>query len=490
MGIFSFLGGKSGALEPGALRERLFDAAAAQDQQTVLQLCRQHADRIAEHFPSWRKVPEDVRTDPRKMERYASGLIGVARCFADHLGRPELWELLQGKPESNPIESWQKAITQVRALARELAFDQAVEVLSRELASVRKLRGGDSRRMLAITLGTLGECHFQGGAAEAALAPVREALALCEEDGDEEGVLAYAGTLYEAHRYLGQGAEAAGYAARRAALLRQRGEAAQARRFDRLAELARAGEPLNRVVAEVDGVTYEMSEVPPVSGGGGSIKFHFARNRPSLAPVQALVKQGEALGSQGRLDDALEAFRRAAALDRHDPEPRYKLALTLLYLRRPAEAVEQYQSVEAMAPGWYQARADLWLACRLAEGTLPHEALLALVSMEGKGDPAEKVTVARRWLKSLPEPELTPFHHALGRALHAQGDADEARAAYDRGLRATGEPDLRTRLLVDRALLEEQDSPDRTRLLGEAVELNGNLLAAAMASVALRGRLS
>jgi hypothetical protein len=78
-------------------------------------------------------------------------------------------------------------------------------------------------------------------------------------------VVAYLGNLYEAHRYQGQAALAAADAGRLADALDQQGRADEARCCRRLAEIVRAGEPLNRVVAVVEGRRYELDEVPPLA---------------------------------------------------------------------------------------------------------------------------------------------------------------------------------------------------------------------------------
>ena len=482
MSFLDFLTGKPRPLEPAVLRERLFAAAAARDGKALLDLCRRHAEPIAQHFPAWQKVPEDVRSSPARLQTYANGLLGVARCFAEQLGRPELMQLLQGGAGGNPIQSWQQAMARVRRLVDALDFDQAISLLAPQIDAVRRLQGGDARRMLAISLGTLAECHFQRGAAQEGVAPAREALTLCQEDGDREGVAAYTGTLYELHRYRGNGPEAAIFAWQHADALRQQGDQAQARRYERLATLAQKGEPLNRIVVVIGGAEHEVDEVPPLTTG--SIQFRYARNRRSLARVDALLQQGTVAGGLEQFAQAAELFQRAASLDPYDPEPRYQLGLTLVYLRRYAEAIEQYRAVESLAPGWFQARTDLWLAHLLAEGAISLEAFVALVSLEGPDRLPEKESLARRWLDQLPE--FAPLHHALGRVLGALGRAYEARAAHDRGLQYVREPDLKTRLMVDRAALEDPGTRLRIELLYRAVELNGNLQAAAMASVMLR----
>lgn len=485
MGIFDFLTRSSKAPKPEALRERLFDAAAAGDPGALLELCQKHAEQIAQHFPAWRKLPEALRSDPKQIQRYGEGLIAVARCFAERLDRPELLAVLQGG-DDNPIDRWQRAIEQADALVKQHQLDEAARILSEQVDAVRTLRGGDAGRMLSLTLAKLAECRFHQGRAAEALAPAREALELCRARGNLADVAACLGTVYELHRYLGQSAEAADAAEQLAAVLDQTGPEERARRFHRLAALARAGEPLNRVVVEVNGQLRELSEVESLRDG--TLRFHFARNRRALAPVAALVEHGEVLGSEGKLEAARERFERAAALDPYDPEPRYKLGLTLLYLHRAPEAVEQYQAVEALAPGWYQCRSDLWLARQIAEGKIHEDVLLGLLRLGSAESAEERVAMARNWLKR--QPDFAPVHYELGRALRELGELDEARAAYDRGLECVQEPDLKTRLLVDRALLDPEDSPERTRRLGEAVALDGNRLAAAMATLALKGKLS
>jgi hypothetical protein len=65
------------------------------------------------------------------------------------------------------------------------------------------------------------------------------------------------------------------------------------------------------------------------------------------------------------------------------------------------------------------------------------------------------------------------------------GQKREAEAAYRGGLAGTGEPDIRTRLLVQLGNCI-QAGPERDGLLRAAVELRGNLVASATAMVLLR----
>jgi hypothetical protein len=67
-----------------------------------------------------------------------------------------------------------------------------------------------------------------------------------------------------------------------------------------------------------------------------------------------------------------------------------------------------------------------------------------------------------------------------------RGDAAAAAAAYRNGLACASEPDVRSRLLVALAV-SSPSAPQRVALLREAVAMpGGNLIAAAMATIALR----
>jgi hypothetical protein len=81
-----------------------------------------------------------------------------------------------------------------------------------------------------------------------------------------------------------------------------------------------------------------------------------------------------------------------------------------------------------------------------------------------------------------------PLYPFLGRNVEDISGPVAAEAVYRKGLAHAEERDVRTRLLVDLAVLLERGD-ERTALLKEASELKGNLMAAAMASVALRFEL-
>jgi tetratricopeptide (TPR) repeat protein len=376
-------------------------------------------------------------------------------------------------------DRWQAGLGEARTLMASARYSAAARVLEGLLAEAPGLP--DARERVPVTMAWLGECYFQCGKADRAIAPFESALASAERGGDPRSVAAYLGSLYEAHRYLGHATEAATFAGRLADLLDRHGDPFDASRFRRQARIVAAGEPPNRVVVDMDGREYELDDLPEEPGE--AVGFRFERNRVTLRPAEALVERGRKLGAAGRHAEALDAYREAARVDAYAPEPGYAAALTLLRLRRYDEALASYRETEALAPGWHDCRAGLWLAARLAAGELPHEVFTVLRELEEtKLAPGWKAELAREVLAV--HPDVPPLYLLRAVNLEKADLWDEAQEAYLSGLTRDPEPDVRTRLLVGLALTMEP-SEERTDRLVEARDLAGNLVAAAMAVVAL-----
>jgi tetratricopeptide (TPR) repeat protein len=458
-----------------SLQEQLFEAIVAGDAAKAEAICRAHRDEIVAAFPDWCKIPEALRHDQDGLQRYGSCVIITAQLFAERLGDSSLMEKLRGD-DDNPLAAWHRELAGAREEMTAMRYEDAAARLRKLVEETRALSGNGAEHLRAVTLGFLGECAFQQGDAAAALAPIEQALTLCDATGDNEGVIAYLGNLYELHRYLGQGAEAAAYAEQLAVGFEQLGRKPEAARYRTKAAIARAGEPRNRInVVLEDGRQVELDQVGEV---GGRMRFVFERDRVSLRKAAELCRRGEEAGSAGRLDEALALFRAAAAADPHDPQPRYEEGVTLLALRRYAEAVEAYAATEELAPGWFHCRADLWLARELAAGRAGHATFEALRALEdGGGEPAAKLAIADAAIAEAPG--VAALHYHRGRALEQLGRGDDAFAALGAGIACDPEPDIRTRLLVQMALLLEGNQ--RAALLEEARTLNGNLVAGAIA---------
>jgi len=384
--------------------------------------------------------------------------------------------------ESNPVKLWRRDLKRARQAMDHIRYDDAIILLEalRSRAVDRSGPGVDD--LLATTLALLGDCYFHIGDAEEAVEIVEEARKRGEERGDIERSIACLKSLFEIHRYKGDPAAAAACADRLADAYAAQGQSAKARRFLRIAQIVRAGEPPLRVVAVVDDRPYEIDEAPRATERT-AFSVEFVRDRTTLRPAAQMIQRGEELGSRCEYERALAAFRTAAAIDPLDPECRYLAGLTLLHLGRYQEAAASYDACEARAPGWFECRAGAWLARELAKGRLDHKAFTALRALEdGPGSPAQKVEIARSALDRYPS--LAPLYLFLGLSLRELGKNEEAEAALRGGLARAAEPDVRTRLLLQLALLVRSPE-ERRELLEEAVRQNGNLVAAATARLLL-----
>jgi tetratricopeptide (TPR) repeat protein len=266
-----------------------------------------------------------------------------------------------------------------------------------------------------------------------------------------------------------------------ATLFERAGNQERSRWARRRAARMSAGEPLVRMVAVMDGETFELDELP--ANVSGKVSFVFERNRISLGGVTALVEEGRRHGDAGDHQRALAAFEAAARLDPSDPEPTYLAGLALLELGRYAEAIERYDTTERLAPGWYHCRADRWLASELAAGRLSPETYQTVRTLgDGPATPEEKARLAAAALALTPD--LPVLYLLRAEALNRIGSAATAAVVARAGLERNPEPDVRTRLLVT---LSQVTAPDERRsLLQQAIALDGNRTAAAMARLMLQ----
>ena len=155
--------------------------------------------------------------------------------------------------------------------------------------------------------------------------------------------------------------------------------------------------------------------------------------------VTALLNAAAACYAQGRLNDAADLYRRAAAADPHDLRPIYSLALIDIRRGRLQEARQRLRVVTAQDPSLYPAQQNLGAVCQ------------NLNLWEEAAD-------AYRRALSL-NPTAAETHFSLARALTVLGRVAESSACY-RALAAIPTVRLRalTRLAVlDPAGIDEQD---------------------------------
>lgn len=466
--------------DPLELRDALFDAVGARDQGTFRRLVDARAELIAQSFPQWTAVADDERADPARVEWLFQGVAAVAEHFAEQRGDDRLLQQIQGDGK-DPISRWQDALQQVDEHLGAGELDAAQALLDEQLVAVRQLQGGSAATMLALTLSAQARRFYAEGLVERALEPLAEALDIAREAEDLQGEHTYLGNLAELFQYLGDWEQAGDCFGEQAELLLEAGADEQADRAAARAERVRAGEPLNRVIAVVDGEPFELAEVP--LQGEVAVAFVFHRSRPTLpAALRAVARGLEATGG-GQHEDALVAFDEAAAADPLAPQPPYQRGITLLQLGRAAEAGAAFAQAEALAPGWFRVRAHRWIAAEVASGRLPAAAFEALRSLQSEAPAEEKLAQVQAALAEVGR--CAHLELELGKQHAALGHADEATRVWRAALEPEPEPDVRSRLLT--ALSTTAEPGERRELLQAVVAIEGgNLIAQASAAVTLR----
>ncbi|MEZ4445244.1 MAG: tetratricopeptide repeat protein [Polyangiaceae bacterium] len=458
------------------VRRALIEAAG--DPSAFAAILAEHEALIVAHAPSWATVPERIRDDAQALERYAEMLMRLASACVER-GHPALMQRLMGEDGDNPLSEAERALSRARELMNELDYERAEEVLAELRDDLSALRGPGAAHYGAFALGFAGECAFQRGAMREAIERTEEALATCLQLEERPGIEVYHRNLFEIWRYAGHSEAAADHALALAAIV-EPNDPAEAARLRRRATLVREGEPLCRVVAFLGDQSYELDELPPLDDQG--LRFGFVRNRVSLRRCAAKVEEGIAHGTDSRFEEAAEAFLAAAEHDPFDPAPWYHLANTYLHQRRYAEAIGAYDRVEALAPGWYHARSDRFLAQLLADDEVPAAIFEAIRSLEDGSDaPIDKLALAEASLATAPD--LAHLHLLRGNALVTLGLREDAAQAYRDGLAAPQrEPAIETRLLA-RLGAVLQEPTERQATLRRAVALGADFVSAGMARV-------
>lgn len=252
------------------------------------------------------------------------------------------------------------------------------------------------------------------------------------------------------------------------------GQAEEASRYAHNEHIQRYLHPQHepvRLLATVHGQEYELDQLPKELRQGAG--FIFRRNRATLPLAHAYFFHGREAVQHNDPVKALEFYRKAAAIDRYDPDSRMGAGFLLLQLRRLEEAVQIYEEADRLAPGWYRLSTEAWCARELAAGRLIPPAWLAVLQLEsGRSTAQETLQFAAPVLKLLPK--LAPLHYWQGKALEELGQP--AQESYRLALDYAAEPNLKTRALFALGALQKDRS-----LLEQAAQLKGHLPSAVRA---------
>ena len=476
MPFWPFKRRKPALLTATELRDRLIETAASGSRKQLVAMCKQYKTQIVANVELMCKAPEGMRMDSDAIDRYVQRLGAIAQCLAEECGAPELWKQLCGTPDSNPLMRWESWFRELPQRAERLEHAKLIAEARQFITEAQPLQGTAARRNEAFLNGRMGELLFHSGHVAESVEPFQAALKLCREIDDVEGQKIYLANLLEAHRYLGNVEEAIRVGEEGIKLSHQ--HALDCESLEQQLQRIRRGEPLCRVVLVQDSKEFELDEFAP--GPAGRYEFQFRRNRLSLQMATTLIRQGNELASSGRLADALEKYQEAIDVDPHDPDPVYQSGMCLMELGAYDKARECYDEVERLAPGWFRCRSDRWLAEALATGIVTDDEFRLLRVLEDQGLPAERAKPIA--LKAIADyPEFAAFHLALGDIHRNQGDNEQALACFRKGIELVNEPDLESRLLCAAAGVLPVGSPERSEFVKRAVNLEGSLVAKAIA---------
>ncbi len=168
--------------------------------------------------------------------------------------------------------------------------------------------------------------------------------------------------------------------------------------------------------------------------------------RPDFAEIH--YRLGNALYARGLLGEALTSYQQALLLRPQHAETHNNLGVVLADQGRPAEAVPYYQQALALKSTYAEAHYNLGNAFkalqRLDEAVASYQhairhnpqfapAYLNLgVALTAQGKPAEAVAAYRQAIQR--EPDMVQAHNNMGLALAHQNQLDEALACYARAL--------------------------------------------------------
>lgn len=494
MGFFSFLTKKaeskpskpsSAVVASGEeLRKQLFEIIDRNHLTEFEHLCAESESEIFRCFAEWKKTPEEIQTDKEAVRKYAYCLMVIASYFQKQRNRGELVTMLTGIDDSQFSRQWQEQLGQCQhMMQKQLKFQEALPLLEKCLDLTSGVSGAGVDKFLPLTLGFIGECHFQLGQMDMAKEYVGRAYQTTSMQGDHDASMAYLANLYEISRYSGDYAAAIKYAQDAADRCYDRGELVTASNWRHHARAVEKGEPLYRIVLKIGDEYFELDEIPKVHGE--RVEFIFVRNRIELVLCSQKCYEGREITSQGDYDNAIKIFESAVTLDPYSPQPLYMAGNLKLAGRRYADALVDLNKCEELCPGFETARADLWLAQQLADGKMEHDACKVAYETNNEEIPlVERIAFCYELAEKYPG--FAECYWRLGKMLIEKEEPQVAVEVFKKGIELGDEQDALSRLYRDLAILTDDEAGKREYFNKSAALEKGNTLAQAMSRYMLR----
>jgi len=233
-------------MTPYELQHALFTAILQEDDETLCNLCSEHAAAIVEHFPAWKRVPAEVRDNPQAVKAWGHCLMTLATLFESE-GIPDLMEHLTGGAE-NVIVRWQRAFAHAGALAQNAQYEASSRLLETMAGELEGAQGDIVDDYRPKVYGLLGTNAFHLHRDEDAQRLTQRALEECRRIGDASGVRAYTENL----RVLAAAAATRSTDERSVRMLRIRASIARAQDLSDEARFDQSNDLLSDAIADID----------------------------------------------------------------------------------------------------------------------------------------------------------------------------------------------------------------------------------------------
>ena len=345
--------------------------------------------------------PQDAATQAKRAYERAVELEGRGDYSAS---LALLWEASGLAPNDPDIQN-----RLGEALDRIGALDAAIDAFRRAVATRRDFKKAENNLILTLVKAGKGPESLTRARALVAAAPNDPdrlfTLGLAQADQDLEGAIA---TLRQVLTL-----------APRHALARYN-LALVLKRADRLRE---AIDELQRTIA-VEPRAEAHYTLGTIYRQRGALDRAIASLREAIAVnsryVDAYAALGTALHDQGDSGGAIAALKRAIALAPDQPAPRHALAQVYQQIGDSSAARNELDEAERQRVRAARAHEALvWTAVGIEKVTT--------------GDPASALTYFNRAIAT--DDEYAPAHYQAGLVLHARGDHDAARAAFEKARR-------------------------------------------------------
>ncbi len=152
--------------------------------------CQYRRGALLRAFPNWQNIPAEVQHDPTALARYRKGLLAIASHFAQ-CGDGSFYKLLRDDTK-NPVFKRHEDLTQIQPPMESDGEVARILMLHAEL--IRNLTRNDISNRLRL-LGSLGAAYYRNGDKAKALEFTQQALELCQQSEDAEGISIYSGNL-------------------------------------------------------------------------------------------------------------------------------------------------------------------------------------------------------------------------------------------------------------------------------------------------------